>query len=120
MNTAIILLIVCFFIIIFSGLRNWIVINDVDKYLPAELFNAEWDEENKVYFLQVKRKWSIKYRTCYWEIEECDGNEYYRVASKNANDLYKALDKKDEMVVFILWHCVPLKLSKGNGKKGYK
>lgn len=116
---AIAILVAGFFVILYIVIKSLIVYYDIDYYLPCELFRAEWDEKECKYYLQVKRKWSFVYHTCYWEIEECDGNEYYRVTSKNANDLYKALDKKDEMVIFILWHCVPLKLSKDNGKKRY-
>ena len=117
MNTAITILVVLFFIICFSIIRNYIVYYDLDINLPAELYDVKWDNEKCKYYLQAKLKWCLRYRICYWKIEECDGNEYYRVESNNVDDLYNSLVKKDEMVVFILWHRVPIKLGKKNGEK---
>lgn len=115
MDPAITSLTILFLLILFCLIRNWVVYHDFDYYLPAELFNVEWDAEKCIYYLQAKKKWHLDYRTCYWELNEQNKKEYHRVESPNANTLYESLEYKDKMVVFIFG--VPVKLLKRHGKE---
>lgn len=119
MNAGIALLVFGFFITLLCVIRSLVVYYDFDEYLPSELFRVKLDSEKYIFYLQVKRKWSLIYRTCYWKTVDSGNIEYYRVQSTNSNDLYNiAADSKNYIVVFTYYGIVPIK-SKNNEKERY-
>lgn len=119
MNIGIALLVFGFFITLLCVIRSLVVYYDFNEYLSSELFRVKWDSEKCIFYLQVKRKWSLIYRTCYWKIGDHNNTEYYRIQSTNSNDLYSiAADSKNYIVVFTYHGFVPIK-SKNNEKERY-
>lgn len=111
MNIGIALLVFGFFITLLCVIRNIIVYYDFDEYLPSELFRVECDSEKCIFYLQVKRKWSLIYRTCYWKTGDSGNTEYYRIQSTNSNDLYNIVSgSRENIVIFTYYGIVPIKL----------
>lgn len=109
MEPAIVIFTVLAVILALCIIKSVLIYYDFDEYWSNELFSVAYDEVEKMYYLTVKRKWQLLYRTCYWELKEPDGYEYYRVESVNGNGLYSKIANKNEMVTFFCGFPVRIK-----------
>lgn len=111
MNIGITLLVFGFFITLLCVIRNLVSYYNFDKYLSSELFKIKLDLDKCIYYLQVKRKWSLIYRTCYWKTGNSGNVKYYRIQSANSNDLYNIVSgSRENIVIFTYYGIVQIEL----------